>query len=487
MLGPRRKATSRRTRRVEQAAVGTHVKRTSRSSTKNNSVNLKARAASRTGEISHVVPQTSSRESRSAYAHRARQKGFTWRSQTKEKVRTIILAVLVIAALVAVALGVTWLVFKAQIDSKMHLKDAALSEVLSAPEEEGDPYYVLIAGAFNDSMREDDGPHLLTLARIDETNHVITLVNLPNNIEMTMSDDEYHILSYAKLLGGNAELVTQVENLCGVELSHVVLLDDMGFVDIVDKMGGVTVDLAQEADDPDTGSIYIPAGVQHLDGQQALTLVRCDNYTTPLDTRAEVQAHVIEALLQQLLAKSRFGKMTSLDAVAKNIQTTMSFDDLWQLVKSLGSGNDITFYSGIVPGQISVDPDGTFYSVSRAPFDNMMEAVKEGRNPDEAATISGLTPDIVRVSVKNGAGIVGGAADVAAVLEAAGYQVPTTGNADNYVYDETLVIYKSDLYKPTAEDILSILGNGRTVEAGLFYEFDEDILVIVGKDWIPIN
>ena len=486
MLGPRRKATSRRTRRVEQAAVGTHVKRTSRNSTKNNSVNLKARAASRTGEISHVVPQTSSRESRSEYAHRARQKGFTWRSQTKEKVRTIVLVILLIAALIAVALGVTWLVFKAQVDGKMHLNDAALSEVLSAPEED-DSFYALIAGAFNDSMREDDGPHLLTLARIDKANHVITFVNLPHNIEMTMSDDAYHILSYAQLLGGNAELVTQVENLCGVELSHVVLLDDAGFVDIVDTMGGVTVDLAQEADDPDTGSIYIPAGVQHLDGQQALTLVRCDNYTTPLDTRAQVQAQVLESLLQQLLAKSRFGKMTSLDAVAKNVKTTMSFDELWQLMKSFGSGNDITFYSGIVPGQISVDPDGIFYSVNRAPFDNMMAAVKEGRNPDEAATISGLTPDIVRVSVKNGAGIVGGAADVAAVLEAAGYQVPEKGNADNYVYDETLVVYKSDLYKPTAEDILSILGNGRTVEAGLFYEFDEDILVIVGKDWIPTS
>ena len=47
----------------------------------------------------------------------------------------------------------------------------------------------------------------------------------------------------------------------------MVLLDDAGFVDIVDTMGGVTVDLAQEADDPDTCSIYIPAGVQHLDGQ----------------------------------------------------------------------------------------------------------------------------------------------------------------------------------------------------------------------------
>lgn len=485
MAARMRKATSRRTRRVEAGTVGTHVGRTTGTTVKRNSVNLKSRAASRTGEISQVIPKTTSRESSAAYSQRRRQRGLTWHNQKRSKFRTIVLAILIVAALVAAALGVAWLVFRVQANNKMHVSDAAVTEVLSAPEEEDDATYILLAGTFNDSMRESDGPHLLTLVRLDEVNRTITLLNLPHNIEMTMSDDEYHILSYAQILGGNAELVTQVENLCDVELSHVVEINDEGFKAIVDALGGVVVDLEQEADDPDTGSIYIPAGMQTLNGEEALALVRADNYTTPLETRAKVQAQVLESLARSVFTKSGFARLMSIDALAGNIQTTLSFDDIWQVVKTFRGNEGFTVYSSIVPGIVSVDPDGTFYSVSRAPFDNMLEAIHEGRNPDEAATISGLTPEIVRISVKNGAGLTGGAAQVASVLEAAGYQVPETGNADNYVYDETLVIYKSDLYKPTAEDILATLGNGRTVEAGLFYEFDTDILVIVGKDWVP--
>ena len=487
-----RRASSRRTREIERGTWGTHVPRrppSSRSSRsgRRNSINFQNRSSARTGEISQVMPETRTRESHAAYTQRRNQRGLVWHDRTRSRVRSIITVVLIALVLLTVALGVAWFVFKLQIDSKMNLHDPAVAEVLSAPEDENDPYYILLAGTFDDPMREHDGPHMLTLVRVDKENRTFALVNLPYNIEMTMSDDEYHILSYAQILGGDAELVTQVENLCGVELSHLIEVDDKSFVNIVDALGGIDIDLAHEMDDPDTGSIYIPAGQQHLNGEETLALVRCDNYTTPLETRSRVQAQVMEALMQKLLSKTRVGELAALDKLAGSIDTTMSFDDVWSIVRALGNGNDVTVYSSIVPGVISVDPDGTFFSVQRASFDSMMEAVRDGRNPDEAATISGLTPDLVRINVKNGAGITGGAAQVAEKLDSYGYKVPEKGNADNYVYDETLVVYKSNLYKPTAEEVLSILGNGRTIEAGLFYEFDEDILVIIGKDWIPTS
>ena len=489
MSRPTRRASSRRSRQVEQGTLGTHVQRTPRTvrsaPAKRNSLALRQGATSRTGEISQVMPQTSSRESSAAYAQRSRQRGFVLHKQRRSWLRIAILALLVVVLVLGAASGVSWLAFKSQAGAKMHLEDAALSEVLSAPEEEGAPYFVLVAGQLSDPSAQPDGPHLIMLARIDELAHTLTLLSIPSNIEMTLSDDNYHTLSFAEVLGGNAELVTQVENLCGVEISQVVKIDSEGFVQIVDALGGITVELEQEADDPDTGSIYLPAGVQTLDGQQALALVRCDNYVTPLETRAHVQAQVFETLLLRVLDNSAFGLAQSIDSLASHVQTTFGFDEVWDLARSFDGGRELVIYEGMVPGQVSIDPDGTFFSINRSALDSMVEAISEGRNPDEAATVSGLTPSLVDVSVKNGAGIVGGAAEVAGILEGVGYQVPETGNAENYVYDETLVVYKDDLMKPTAEDILSVLGNGRTVEAGLFYEFDTDILVIVGKDWVP--
>ncbi|MBQ9069658.1 MAG: LCP family protein [Eggerthellaceae bacterium] len=403
--------------------------------------------------------------------------------------RVVLLVVAAIAVVLAAAAGVFWLVYKGQIGAKLYLDDPSLSEVLTVSQDEDSDgsYYVLVAGEFNDPAREYDGPHLLTLTRVDPQRRQLTFISLPSNIEMVMSDDSYHVLSYARVLGGNAELVTQVENLAKVEIAHFVQLDANGFVALIDALGGLDIDLEQEADDPDTGPIYLPRGPQTLDGQQALTLVRCDNYATPLATRAKVQGQVMEAIVREMLAKSRVDLTRSLDAVAENIQTDMSFDDVWSLVDAYGQGSQMTVYSSIVPGQLTIDPDGVYYSIYRSAFDSMIEAVGEGRNPDEASAISGLTPSLVKVSVKNGAGVPGGASQLAETLTAMGYQVPETGNADNYVYDETLVVYKDELMRPTADDILAAVGNGRVIDAGSFYQFDTDILVVIGKDWKPTH
>lgn len=485
-----RKASSWRSKNVERNTIGSHVHRPSRTSTRRDSMSLagaKSSSRGRAGEISQVIPRTSTRESKAAFTQRSRQRGLVLKPSKGPKIRNIILIAILAALVLAAAFGVFWMVFKGQVGNKMHLDDPALTEVLAVSDsEDSKAFYVLVAGDFADNVRDYDGPHLLTLARIDPEQKVLTFVSLPQNIEMLMSDDNYHVLSYASVLGGNAELVTQVENLAKVEVSHFVYLNADNFVALVDALGGIRINLAQEADDPDTGPIYIPAGEQTLDGQSALTLVRCDNYSTPLATRAQVQGQVMESIVRTLLEKSRFGRARALDAVAGDIKTDMGFDDVWELAKSFGNGSDMTVYSGIVPGQTTVDPDGIHYSIFRNAFDSMMEAVNEGRSPDEAATISGLTPSLVKVTVRNGAGITGGASYLAELLTQAGYQVPETGNADNYVYDETLVVYKDELMRPTADDILALIGNGRVIDAGVFYEFDTDIMVILGKDWTPL-
>ena len=118
---------------------------------------------------------------------------------------------------------------------------------------------------------------------------------------------------------------------------------------------------------------------------------------------------------------------------------------------------------------------------------SLMEALNEGRDPNEALTQATVIPSQVSVTVRNGAGIAGGAARVAEELQAYGYQIYDTGNADSYVYDETLVVYADPADEVAAEDIVGILGSGRSVDASYYYSFDSDVLVVIGKDWKPLD
>lgn len=92
------------------------------------------------------------------------------------------------------------------------------------------------------------------------------------------------------------------------------------------------------------------------------------------------------------------------------------------------------------------------------------------------------TPSQVSVTVKNGAGVAGLAAQAASILKAKGFKVPTTGNASQSVYKQTLVIYKTDA--SLAQLVASYLAPGTKVVQGRgMYSFKTDVLVVVGKDW----
>ncbi len=86
------------------------------------------------------------------------------------------------------------------------------------------------------------------------------------------------------------------------------------------------------------------------------------------------------------------------------------------------------------------------------------------------------------VTVRNGAGIEGVASDAAAALTGSGFAVGEVGNADQFVYDETLVVYSGE-DSSAADLVVSKLDRGRVVQSRGMYSFSTDVLVVVGKDW----
>ncbi|MFF5971412.1 LCP family protein [Streptomyces sp. NPDC012769] len=72
---------------------------------------------------------------------------------------------------------------------------------------------------------------------------------------------------------GPACVVKTVEKMSGVRLDHYVEIDFAGFKDLVDAIGGVTVDIDEPIKDRNSG-LDLAAGPQRLDGTQSLAFVR---------------------------------------------------------------------------------------------------------------------------------------------------------------------------------------------------------------------
>ena len=58
-----------------------------------------------------------------------------------------------------------------------------------------------------------------------------------------------------------------------------------------------------------------------------------------------------------------------------------------------------------------------------------------------------------------------------------------TSNADNFDYQDTVVVYNDSSDKEAAEAIAKALGVGKAVQNSNTYLFEEDFLIVLGADW----
>lgn len=297
--------------------------------------------------------------------------------------------------------------------------------------------------------------------RVDEGARAATVVSLPSNLQVKLSDGAAHPLYDVAALGGDAALVEAVAGFAGVNVSHFARTDAEGIAHLVDAVGGVLVNVAEEVDDPTAGDVYLAEGEQALDGAAALTLLRAQNYAGGVESQAANRAAFFFALANKLMEPHGLGMIMRLDQTASDVQTDWKTLDLMALADALRGLQ--TTYAASVPGH-ETSVDGTSqYVASGGDWTNLMDRVRAGDDPaaPEAAAPA-VDPASFTVAVRNGTDVTGSAAQLTKTLEAQGFKVVETGNVDDYtVYPETLVIYHDEALSPAADAVVKAMGAGR--------------------------
>lgn len=484
-----RRASEERSRLINQGTIGTHITNDTRraSRTRVNFGSTRGARRANRGEINHVTPNTRTRESAADYSRRSRTRDYVDQHIRRRKRKRVIRVVVAMAA-IALAVGlVSSFAFAQSVDSKMSLNDSEATSALTAPSSDTDPYYLLIAGEFYEEGRTYDGPELLMLMRIDPSNEQVTYISVPSDIQTSLSDGNTHVLSYAQVLGGDAELISQVENVTGVSIAHYIKVNKTSLSQLVDDLGGVDVNLPEVVDDPRAGTLYLSAGEQTLDGTAAVEAVRASNYSNPVVVRSQVQASVLQSLFGKVVSQGGLGSLTTFDTIASDFKTDLTYNELSSLISPFTSG-DVTVYTTSVPGSTTTDSEGnTVYDVSSSSLSALMDTVNAGGDPNTVEDIGASDVDASQytVTVRNGGGVTGAGLAAVALLQEAGYQVPeAASNTDSQVYDDTLVIYSGSDLEAVADNIVGVLGQGRSTSASAYYSYDTDILVIVGSTWV---
>jgi len=144
---------------------------------------------------------------------------------------------------------------------------------------------------------------------------------------------------------GFAAIKAALGEMYGIDIHYYVSVNFEGFKQVVDALGGVTINVQIPiSDDRYPGEdgrlrrVYIPSGIQHMSGSQALIYARSRNTSTDFD-RAQRQQRVLLSLRQQADLGSLIQKLPELVAALRTaVHTDMPVN---QLPGLLGLAGDI--------------------------------------------------------------------------------------------------------------------------------------------------
>lgn len=382
--------------------------------------------------------------------------------------------------------------------------NAGMGNIGLTPTSLDKPFYMVLMGVDSSDERKaqsggDDSNYRsdsIILARIAADEKKVTLMSLHRDIEVDMGEHGTQKLNAAHSLGGPELVIKTVSKLAGVDINHYAEINFDGFKAAVDGLGGVDVNVPIEINDAEAGG-YVPAGQQHLNGDQALTMCRSrhsyDAYGDGDKFRAANQRAVLSAIAQQALSADILTIAQTATDLSEYIKTDLGLSDmigLAQLMKDINPAKDV--YSAMTPTE-GVYKDGAWYEeLDQEKWKEMMKRMDKGLPPEEETYIDPATGTIMstagggdwegRVTVWNGSGVDGAAAKAAGRIVAMGF-VADTGNADNSDYSRTLIIYNDEDQREAAEAICDKLGCGKVQENNGKYDFSTDILVIIGLDF----
>ncbi|MBQ3557615.1 MAG: LCP family protein [Oscillospiraceae bacterium] len=184
-------------------------------------------------------------------------------------------------------------------------------------------------------MGTDDGngnADTLMVATYDVANQKVGVVSIPRDTIVDRTWSRYPKINGA-YSGGNIDRVRQeVSHLLGIPIDYFIKVDIKAFVELVDAVDGVDFDVPVDMDYDDPWqdlSIHYKKGLQHLDGQQALEVVRFrhnNDMTGYSDTgRTNTQQALIRAVLDKVLSWGSIGRIKPLlDVCMDNVQTDLT-------------------------------------------------------------------------------------------------------------------------------------------------------------------
>lgn len=229
----------------------------------------------------------------------------------------------------------------------------------------------------------------IMLASVDTEKKLVSVLSIPRDTRVNIPGHGYEKINSATLYGGPSLAMRTVSDLLGIRVNSYVMMDYHGFKEIVDSLGGVTMDVKERMyhhDPQDSGAytIDLRPGVQRLDGNKALQFVRYRGYALGDIERTGQQQEFISALVKEVMQPATVVKLPSMVAsFSRAVETNLSFMEMQRLAFTAVKMTDASLLTQTLPGKFLNYDGGSYWEVDSEQARMVIARMYEGRAADK--------------------------------------------------------------------------------------------------------
>ncbi|HBI26339.1 MAG TPA: transcriptional regulator [Peptococcaceae bacterium] len=193
----------------------------------------------------------------------------------------------------------------------------------------------------------------------------ISMLSIPRDTRVDIPGHGKQKLNAAAFFEGPETTADIVSDIIGQPVNKYILVRWEGFMDIVDALGGVDVEIPKDiisySLDGSENRVDLKKGVQHLNGKEALAFMRYRKEAQGDIYRVGNQLDFMKVLASKCIEPSTILKLPKvLPEIYKNVETNIDLKELLVLAKAGMNFKDNTILTQTLPGYF-LNIDGVSY------------------------------------------------------------------------------------------------------------------------------
>lgn len=331
---------------------------------------------------------------------------------------------------------------------------------------------ILIVGC--DEIENHGRADTIVFLSISPKTKDVLILSIPRDTRVEIPGRGMDKINHAYAFGGEELISKTVSSFLDVAIHFYAVADFKGFVNIIDELNGVEIDVEKEMHYVDKAGgveIHLYPGKQILDGKKALQYTRFRHDKLGDLGRIKRQQKLALAVIKKMISFDSITKIPQISEGMKGyVETNIEPQDAIALANLFRGVNQEKFRVETVQSK-PVYINGVSY------LEPNVEEVQQRLKSLIYSNNSGI-----KVEVLNGNAMSGIAHKIAKDLELQGFEIVNVGNADNFDYEKTkIIVYSKEV---NLDNEFKKIFNDFEIVKEYQTQTDLGLVIILGKDMI---